>query len=120
MSIEGQGHIFSIYFPGFDVLCFTWPRYQVSVYRTIGPLVLIVALKHRLWVLIRTASLSRFQRVPTIYDLNKNKKSITIFHLKIMIFTAVKYCSLLPRRVFVMSRIYYLSFTFLAKVNWRD
>ena len=21
------------------VLCFTWPRYQVSVYRTIGPLV---------------------------------------------------------------------------------
>ena len=25
----------------FYVLCFTWPRYQVSVYRTIGPLVLL-------------------------------------------------------------------------------
>ena len=29
---------------------------QVSVYRTIGPLVLIFAPKHRLWVLVRTAS----------------------------------------------------------------
>ena len=25
------------------VLCFTWPRYQVSVYRTIGPLVWITS-----------------------------------------------------------------------------
>ena len=42
MSIKGQGHIFSIYFPGFFyILCFTWPRYQVSIYRTIGPLVSI-------------------------------------------------------------------------------
>ena len=40
MSIEGQGHFFTIYFPGFVCLCFTGPRYQVSVYRTIGPLVL--------------------------------------------------------------------------------
>ena len=39
MSIEGQGHFFTIYFPGFVCLCFTGPRYQVSVYRTIGPLV---------------------------------------------------------------------------------
>ena len=39
MSIEGQGHFFTIYFPGFVCLCFTRPRYQVSVYRTIGPLV---------------------------------------------------------------------------------
>ena len=29
---------------------------QVSVYRIIGPLVLIFAPKHRLWVLVRTAS----------------------------------------------------------------
>ena len=41
MSIEGQGHFFTIYFPGFVCLCFTRPRYQVSVYRTIGPLVLV-------------------------------------------------------------------------------
>ena len=41
MSIEGQGqgHFFTIYFQVLYVLCFTRPRYQVSVYRTIGPLV---------------------------------------------------------------------------------
>ena len=39
MSNEGQDHFFSIYFPGFVCVCFTRPRYQVSVYRTIGPLV---------------------------------------------------------------------------------
>ena len=39
MSIEGQGHFFTIYFQDLYVLCFTRPRYQVSVYRTIGPLV---------------------------------------------------------------------------------
>ena len=53
---------------------------------------LIFALKHRLWVLVGTASLRRFQRVPTINVLSKNKKNIIIFHLKINIFTAVKYC----------------------------
>ena len=40
MTIEGQGHFFTIYFPGFVCLCSTRPRYQVSVYRTIGPLVI--------------------------------------------------------------------------------
>ena len=40
MSIEGQGHFLSVYFPGF--VC-TRPRYQVSVYRTIGPLVFSLA-----------------------------------------------------------------------------
>ena len=39
MSIDGQGHFFTIYFQVLYVLCFTRPRYQVSVYRTIGPLV---------------------------------------------------------------------------------
>ena len=40
MSIEGQGPFFTIYFfQVLYVLCFTWPRYQVSVYNTIGPLV---------------------------------------------------------------------------------
>ena len=38
MSIEGQGHFFIIYiFQVLYVLCFTRSRYQVSVYRTIGP-----------------------------------------------------------------------------------
>ena len=40
MSIKGQGHFFTIYFQVLYVLRFTGPRYQVSVYRTIGPLVL--------------------------------------------------------------------------------
>ena len=35
---------------------------------------LIFALKHRSWVLVRTASL-----VPTIYVYNKNENNITIF-----------------------------------------
>ena len=39
MSIEGQSHFLTLYFPGF--VC-TRPRYQVSVYRTIGPLVFFV------------------------------------------------------------------------------
>ena len=53
MSIEGQGHFFTIYFPGFFfVLCFTWPRYQVSVYRTIGPLVPICDLVHEMETIV--------------------------------------------------------------------
>ena len=45
MSIVGQGHFFTIYiFQVLYVLCFTRPRYQVSIYRTIGPLVSILAI----------------------------------------------------------------------------
>ena len=65
---------------------------------------LIFDLKHRLWILVRTASLRRFYRIPTIYVLSKNKKNITIFHLKIIIFTAVKNCCILHGRVFVIIR----------------
>ena len=45
VGIEGQGHFFTYIFQVLYVLCFTRPRYQVSVYRTIGPLVnrLIIA-----------------------------------------------------------------------------
>ena len=53
----------------------------------------IFALKHRSWVL-----------VPTIYVLSKNEKIITIFHLKITIFIAVKNPCILHRRVIVMDR----------------
>ena len=51
---------------------------------------LFFALKHRLWVLVRTPSMRRFLSVPTIYVLSQSKKNITIFHLKITNFTAVK------------------------------
>ena len=50
---------------------------------------LIFALKHRSWV-------------PTIYVFSKNKKNIAFFHLKIFIFTAVKYYCILYGCVFVM------------------
>ena len=59
-------------------LGFTW------VYRGIH-FFLNFALKHRSWVLVRTAS-------PTIYVLNKNKKNITDFHKKISFFNAFRNC----------------------------
>ena len=72
-----------------------WDRF-VDPYLTLisDSYILIFALKHRLWVLVRTASL--------IYVLSKNKKNSTIFHLKITTFTAVKYCSILHGHVCVM------------------
>ena len=63
---------------------------------------LIFALKHRLWVLVRTASLGRFSRVPTIYVLSKIMKIVKIFQLKIVIYTAIKNRCMLHRHVFVM------------------
>ena len=36
---EGQGHFFTIYLKVLYVLCFTGPRYKVSIYWTIGLLV---------------------------------------------------------------------------------
>ena len=47
MSIEGQGHFFTIFFQVLYVLCFTRPRYQVSVYMTIGPLVYLLRITAR-------------------------------------------------------------------------
>ena len=63
---------------------------------------IIFALKHRLWILIRTVSMRQFERVPTINVLERKKKNIIIFHLKINIFTAVRYRCILHGRVFVM------------------
>ena len=63
---------------------------------------LISAEKHRLWVLVRTASLRRFQREPTIYVLRRNMKNIRIFYLKIFSFLVVKFSVYLNRHVFVM------------------
>ena len=58
---------------------------KIGVYRGIH-FFLIIALEHRLLVLVRTAL-----RVPTINVLSKNKKNITFFHLKIIFFTAAIY-----------------------------
>ena len=57
------------------------PRFYIVKLRFTGVYIfLIFARKHRLWVLVKTAS---------------------IFYLKIIIFTAVKYCSILHGRVCV-------------------
>ena len=54
----------------------------------------IYALEHRLWVLVRTASVRRrFYCVPMIYVLSKNTKNVTMFHIKITLFKAIKNCS---------------------------
>ena len=55
---------------------------------------LIFALKHRLWVLLRT--------VPKIYVLSKNMKIVKKFQLKFVIFKAVKYRCILHWNVCVM------------------
>ena len=40
---------------------------------------LVCVQKHRLWVIVRTASPRRFKRVPTIYDLSKSMKKYQSF-----------------------------------------
>ena len=48
-----------------------YSRSEVSVYRTIGPLVFVF--NHRFWICVKTVLLRQFLHVPTIYVLNKNK-----------------------------------------------
>ena len=62
----------------------------------------ISAQKHRLWVLVRTASPRWFERVPTIYVLSRNMKNIRVFYLKFFSFLELKFSIYLNRRVFVM------------------
>ena len=83
----------------------------MSVYRTIGPLVLIFAPKHRLWVLVRTrlwvlARTASARHVPTIYVLSKKMKNIKNFLLKIFIFYNFKNHHILHGQVFVMSFLF--------------
>ena len=59
---------------------------KIGVYR--DDFFLTIALKQRLWVLD---------------DLSKNKKNITLIHLKIIIFTVLKNHSVLHGHVFVMT-----------------
>ena len=75
---------------------------KTGVYRGIHYF-LIFALKHILWVLVRTTSMRRFQREPTIYVFSKNMKIVQKIQLKIVIFTAVKNRCILHGRVFAMS-----------------
>ena len=69
---------------------------KTGVYRGIHYF-LIFALKHRLWVLTEAV-------LTCTHDLcfEQKNKNIKNFHLKINIFTAVKYCCILHGRVCVM------------------
>ena len=58
--------------------------------------------KHRVWVLVRTDSERRFQRVPTIYVLRKNKKNIKYFLPTILSFYDLKNLCILHGHVFIM------------------
>ena len=64
------------------------PRYQVSVYRTIGPLVFI-------FFIFFAQNIDCGYGGSNVYSksmfLSKSKKNIKYFHLKITIFTALKY-----------------------------
>ena len=71
---------------------------KTGVYRGIHYF-LIFALKHRLWVLLRTASCEAVLTC-THNVLSKNKKNITFFHLKIIFFYSRETHGL----VFVMKR----------------
>ena len=75
------------YMPAYTPLSYTSSK--TGVCRGI-PFFLIFAPKHRLWVLVRTASARRFSRVPTIYVLSKNIKNIKIFGVKFSFFTVKK------------------------------
>ena len=81
MSIEGQGHFFTIYiFQVSYVLCFTRPRYQVRVYRTIGPLVFA---SYDIFHQIVKCNLDLFVKVVTItgiFVMYSNKIMITFNH----------------------------------------
>ena len=66
------------------------------------PLVfLISAQKHRLWVLVRTASVRQFWRVPTIYVLSRNMKNSRFLSENFQ-FLVMKFSIYLNRGVFVM------------------
>ena len=64
---------------------------KTGVYKDTYIIFFYFAKKHRLWVLVRTASPRRFQRVPTIYVLSRNMKNIRLFYMKIFLFLVVKF-----------------------------
>ena len=66
---------------------------------------LLSAQKHRLWVLVRTASPRQFYWVPTIYVLSRNMKNTRIFYLFFFFpFLLVKFSIYLNGHVFVMAK----------------
>ena len=102
LSLSLSLFITKTYLHNFDPLK---PHFYIVKLGFIGVYIifLISAQQHRLWVLVRTASVRRFERVPTIYVLSRNMKNIRIFIWKFSFFWVVKFSIYLNRRVFVMS-----------------
>ena len=78
MSIEGQGHFFTIYFSQvLYVLCFTRSRYQVSAYRTIGPLVYLILfilagnedMQKKVWMSLKFGQIRPLDSIATDSDI---------------------------------------------------
>ena len=68
------------------------PHFYIVKLGLVGVYIILFtsAQKHRLWVLVRNASLRRFSRVPTIYVLSRNMKISESFYLKIFSFFSGK------------------------------
>ena len=66
---------------------------------------LISAQKHRLWILVRTASVRRFYRVPTIYVFEQKYEKYQNFLCENFQFLVVKFSIYLNRRGFEMDRL---------------
>ena len=110
---QDNGHVRAVY------THFKPHFYMVKLgYAGVYLFLLIFDPKHRLWVLIRTAALRRFYRVPTINVLSKNITNIKFFLLKFSFFTA-KNLHILHGQVFVMHMVF--SFTYAASEgSWKQ
>ena len=99
VSITSGKHVRVMYTPQTPLL-----YSKTGVCRGI-PIFLIFAPKHRLWVLVRTASPRRFLRVPTIYVLSKKKEKYQFFSAENFHFLSSNNLCLLHGQVFVMTCI---------------
>ena len=98
----------------FFIIVYCRPHYtpllysKTGVYRGIHNFLsfFFFALKHRVWVLVRTVLTCTHSQC---FEQNR-RKSITIFHLKNIIFTAVKNHNVLHRHVFVIFHSFSVNF----------
>ena len=81
------------------------PHFYIVKLRFTG-VYIIFALKHRLRVLVRTASNEAVLTCAHNLCLSKNKKNIKYFELKIIIFTSFKNLCIIHGHVCVMCSIY--------------
>ena len=86
------------------------PLHPTFIYGVCRGIPIFLIPKHRLWVLVRTASPRGFSRVPTIYVLSKNKKKFQKFEFATENFQFFNFYNLrkiyiLHGRVFLMIKV---------------